>query len=351
MKPSNNVTFKDGPFSRYALSKSDMANLIGENNYRVNQIWAYLYRNYSNESARSPLPRSILNIIDSRPEFNYALAEKAIITSDSDLTTKLLLNTRDNLLIESVLMNYGDRVSLCISSQAGCAMGCKFCATGQNGFKRHLTKAEIVEQLVHANRINQKNGRKVVSHILFMGMGEPLANFKNVVEAVAVFVNQFSVSKRNITLSTVGIPGRIEELSQLKLGITLAVSLHSLNQNVREQLIPIARQYSLDNLIRSLKSYSEKNRRISLEWTMIRGVNDSAEELQNLANLAKELKAHVNLIPLNPTPGFNEKATDLEKMKESIKYLIKKGVNATLRQTKGSQIKAACGQLAGLLAT
>ncbi|MCS5675712.1 MAG: 23S rRNA (adenine(2503)-C(2))-methyltransferase RlmN, partial [Acidimicrobiales bacterium] len=244
---------------------------------------------------------------------------------------------------ESVLMHYRDRSTVCVSSQAGCAMACSFCATGQVGFDRHLTTGEIVEQVVRAA---QRSGDRRVSNVVFMGMGEPLANFDNVWPAIERIHDDLGIGARKITVSTVGVVPGIERLSRQELPVSLAVSLHSANDRVRSRIAPINRTYPLRKLAEALHSYRRaKNRRLSFEWAMMAGVNDSETAARELAAFVRPLNAHVNLIPLNPTPGFSTPGTDLELIHWFRDLLESFGVNATIRSNRGTDIDAACGQL------
>lgn len=250
--------------------------------------------------------------------------------------------------IETVLMIYKDRATVCVSSQAGCAMACGFCATGQAGFRRHLTTGEIVEQVVRATRRARQVGRRV-SNIVFMGMGEPLANVGPVWQAATRIHDDLGLSARHITISTVGLIPGIRDFATRPLPVNLAVSLHAANDELRDELVPINKRYPIDDLVAACNDYLKvRNRRVSFEWAMIDGVNDRASDAAELAAVCRRLRpsAHVNLIPLNPTPGYPTRGSSLKRVHEFRDMLEGLGVNATVRQNRGTEIDAACGQLA-----
>jgi 23S rRNA (adenine2503-C2)-methyltransferase len=245
-------------------------------------------------------------------------------------------------------MLYRDRATVCVSSQAGCAMACGFCATGQAGFTRHLTAGEIVEQVVRATARARDSGRRV-SNIVFMGMGEPLANEGPVWAAIERFHGDLGLSARHLTVSTVGVVPGIRKLATRPLPVNLAVSLHAANDELRDELVPLNRRHPIDSLLDACADYlGAKNRRISFEWAMIDGVNDRPSDAVELAALCRRLRpsAHVNLIPLNPTPGYPTTGTPLGRVHEFRDLLESLGANATVRQNRGTDIDAACGQLA-----
>jgi 23S rRNA (adenine2503-C2)-methyltransferase len=250
--------------------------------------------------------------------------------------------------IETVLMHYRDRATVCVSTQAGCAMACGFCATGQAGFSRHLTTGEIVEQVVRAARESAKRKQRL-ANVVFMGMGEPLANEAAVWGAVERLHADIGLSARNLTISTVGIVPGIRTLANRPLPVNLAVSLHAARDSLRDELVPINKRYPLADLVQACADYLlKKNRRVSFEWAMIDGINDQPQDARELARLCKRLRpaAHVNLIPLNPTPGWPTKGTSPEGVREFARQLEDLGVNVTIRRNRGTDIDAACGQLA-----
>jgi len=243
-----------------------------------------------------------------------------------------------------VLMRYPDRVTVCVSTQAGCAMACQFCATGQAGFQRHLTQGEIVEQVAAAVRAARP---RRLSHVVFMGMGEPLANYDQVWGAVTRLHAEMGLSARHLTLSTVGIVPGIRRLAAETLPVNLAVSLHAANDALRDELVPINRRYPLGVLAEACAAYvAASGRRLSIEWAMIDGVNDREVDAAELVAFARPLGAHVNLIPLNPTPGYAVVGSPAERVRSFRERLQSLGTNATIRVTRGVEIDAACGQLA-----
>jgi 23S rRNA (adenine2503-C2)-methyltransferase len=245
-------------------------------------------------------------------------------------------------------MYYDDRATVCVSTQAGCAMACGFCATGQAGFNRHLSIGEIVEQVVRAAREAATNNRRI-DNIVFMGMGEPLANEPNVWGAVERIHGDIGISARHLTISTVGIVPGIKALTARPLPVNLAVSLHAARNELRDELVPINTRYPLEMLMDTCKEYLfEKRRRVTFEWALIDSVNDTERDARELAGLCLQLTpaAHVNLIPLNPTPGWPTVGSSPGKVAAFQRLLRDLGVNATTRKNRGTEIAAACGQLA-----
>jgi 23S rRNA (adenine2503-C2)-methyltransferase len=268
-------------------------------------------------------------------------------TSDGGETVKWLWALDDGTTIETVLMHYADRSTVCISSQAGCAMGCGFCATGQAGFDRQLRVGEIVEQVVRASRRARADGRRL-SNVVFMGMGEPLANYDATWGAVERLHADLGLSARHLTVSTVGIVPGIRRLAAEALPVNLAVSLHAADDELRDELVPINRRYPLSTLMDACSGYLlAKGRRLSFEWALIDGVNDRDRDARLLVERSRSLPlpAHVNLIPLNPTPGYAVRGTPPSRVREFRDLLREGGVNATVRRTRGTDIDAACGQL------
>jgi 23S rRNA (adenine2503-C2)-methyltransferase len=236
-----------------------------------------------------------------------ALRLKSESATKDGHTVKWLWGLSDGSQVETVLMHYPDRATVCVSSQAGCAMGCTFCATGQAGFKRHLTAGEIVEQVVVARRHAAPHR---LSNVVFMGMGEPLANYDRVWEAVGRIHADLGISARHVTISTVGVVPGIRRLAREALPVNLAVSLHAANDTLRNSLVPLNKRYPLDVLTEACRQYlTAKGRRLSFEWALIAGVNDRPGDAAELAEIARPLGAHVNLIPLNPTPGYPVRGT------------------------------------------
>lgn len=275
------------------------------------------------------------------------------VETDNGDTTKTLWRLHNGILLESVLMRYPDRATLCISSQAGCGMACPFCATGQGGLDRNLSTAEIVDQVRVAAAMMQEEGSRL-SNIVFMGMGEPLANYKRVVSAVRQITQPspegFGISQRNVTVSTVGLAPQIRMLADEGLSCTLAVSLHTPDDELRDELVPMNNRWPVSEVLDAARYYADKSgRRVSIEYALIRDINDHnfrADMLGQKLHKALGPKVHVNLIPLNPTPGSKWDASPKDRQEEFVRRVIAQGVTCTVRDTKGQEIAAACGQLA-----
>jgi len=335
------------PRSRYDLSRAELGEaLAGEPRYRTEQVWRGLYEQLADPSDLTTLPRSLRGRLDEL--LPPALALVTSRTSEAGDTIKLLWRLYDGVLVETVVMCYPDRATVCVSTQAGCAMGCGFCATGQAGFNRHLSTGEIVEQVVRAAAEARRIGRRL-SNVVFMGMGEPLANLDRVWAAVERIHADVGLSARHLTLSTVGLVPGIDRLAAAPLPVNLAVSLHAANDALRDELVPINRRYPLDALMAACARYLQaKGRRLSFEWALIDGVNDRLDDAEELAELGRSLPLapHVNLIPLNPTPGWPTRGTSPAGVRLFRDVLVARGVNATIRRNRGTDIDAACGQLA-----
>lgn len=320
--------------------------LDGEPRYRLDQLWSGLYEQLADPADITNLPKKLRARLDS--ELPTALTKVTESVNDKGDTVKFLWELDGGSRVETVLMLYPDRATVCVSSQAGCAMACGFCATGQAGFTRHLTVGEIVEQVVRASQRAAETNRRV-SNIVFMGMGEPMANLDRVWSATERIHGDIGLSARHITISTVGLIPGIRAMRDLPLPVNLAVSLHAANDQLRNELVPINKRYPIDDLLDACADYLDvKNRRVSFEWAMIDGVNDRESDAEELAELCRKLRpsAHVNLIPLNPTPGYPTKGTPLKRVYAFRDLLEKLGTNATVRQNRGTDIDAACGQLA-----
>ena len=333
--------------TRYDLDRDSFAALLaGEPRYRVDQVWDGLYTQLADPADITNLPKSLRARLAT--ELPPALELVTESVSDSGDTVKFLWQLDGGSRVETVLMLYPDRATVCVSSQAGCAMGCGFCATGQAGFTRHLTVGEIVEQVMRAAQRARLVGRRV-SNLVFMGMGEPMANLDVVWRSVERFHGDLGLSARHITISTVGVIPGIRSLKDRPLPVNLAVSLHAANDELRDELVPLNRRYPIADLIDACADYlTVRNRRISFEWAMIDGVNDRDSDARELAALCRRLSphAHVNLIPLNPTPGYPTTGTPLRRVDEFRGLLEELGANATVRRNRGTDIDAACGQLA-----
>ena len=328
---------------RYDVDRRALADLLsGEPAYRVGQVWEALYRRLAEPADMTELPTALRQRLQG--ELAPALQQLAVRTGDEGRTVKWLWQLADGASVETVLMHYGRRATVCVSSQAGCAMRCQFCATGQAGFERHLSAGEIVEQVVVAAR--QARPQRL-ANVVFMGMGEPMANFDAVWQAVERLHHDMGLSARHLTISTVGIVPGIARLTTQPLPVNLAVSLHAANDALRNELVPINRRYPLASLAQACDDYVRTTRRrLSLEWALIDAVNDAASDADELARFARPLRAHVNVIPLNPTPGYAVRGTPPAGVARFVARLRSQGITTTVRDTRGVDIDAACGQLA-----
>ena len=330
--------------SRYDLDRGDLeAFLADQPRYRIDQVWDGLYRQGRDPEAITNLPLALRSSL--AEHLPLALDEVARRTSDGGETVKWAWAVDGGHTIETVLLHYPDRSTVCVSTQAGCAMACDFCATGQAGFARHLTVGEIVEQVVRARRTA---GDRRVSNIVFMGMGEPLANYDATWGAIQRVHDDLGIGARGLTVSTVGIVPGIRRLAAESLPVNLAVSLHAANDGLRDALVPVNKRYPLADLEAACAEWQEaKGRRLSFEWAMIAGTNDRPQDADELAAIARRQRAHVNLIPLNPTPGVGTQGSSPVAVEAFRLRLREAGVNVTVRQNRGVDIDAACGQLAG----
>ncbi len=315
-----------------------------EPRYRVDQVWRGLWEQDLDLRAITTIPKAL------REKLSTELAPSVValedVQSDLGATRKWVFQMADGATVETVLMTYDDRVTVCISTQAGCAMGCTFCATGQAGFTRQLNVGEVLEQVFFAARAAAP---RRLSNVVFMGMGEPLANFPVTVEVVRRLHEYRGLSARHLTVSTVGVAPAIERLALLGLPLTLAVSLHAANDETRNELVPLNRRYPLERLRQACEKWNDTTkRRLSFEWALIDGVNDTEQAMDELSDYARPLHAHVNLIPLNPTPGYLVMGSSTQTVKDFRDGLIERGINTTVRNTRGRSIDAACGQLANV---
>lgn len=331
--------------SLFDLTRSDVASILeGQPAYRINQVWDGLYRLLLDPADITNLPKQLRATLADDQRLQPALDPLARSESDGGDTVKWLWGLAGGVRVETVLMHYRDRTTVCVSTQAGCAMACGFCATGQAGFERHLTAGEIVEQVVRAAR--EARPRRV-SNVVFMGMGEPMANYDAVWASVERLHGDLGLSARHLTLSTVGIVPGIKRLAAEALPVNLAVSLHAANDRLRNELVPINRRYPLSVLLEACQEYLDaKGRRLSFEWALIDRTNDRPRDAAELATIARSLGAHINLIPLNPTPGYQVRGTPPTRVRAFRDQLEALGANATVRRNRGTAIDAACGQLA-----
>ena len=333
--------------SRYGITQDELASLLaGHPRYRVDQIWRGLFAEFVAPSDMTNLPKDLRAEVER--VLPLALEPVTESVSDRGDTIKFLWALADGSRIETVLMLYPDRATVCVSTQAGCAMACGFCATGQAGFTRHLDHGEIVEQVIRATQRAKSMGRRV-SNVVYMGMGEPLANEEPVWQSLVRLHDDCGMSARHLTVSTVGIVPGIRKLASRPLPVNLAVSLHAANDDKRDALVPINKRYPLGELMKACDDYLDaKGRRLSFEWAMIDEVNDQPSDAVELANLcrSRHLPAHVNLIPLNPTPGYPVRGSAKSKVYAFRDQLEALGVNVTVRRNRGTDIDAVCGQLA-----
>jgi 23S rRNA (adenine2503-C2)-methyltransferase len=331
------------PVTPYDLTREELAALMpGEPAYRARQVWEGLHVRVQRPEEMTELPAALRDSLAAA--LPPALREVSTQNADGGDTTKWLWSLAGEARVETVLMRYADRVTVCVSTQAGCAMACQFCATGQAGFQRHLTSGEIVEQVAFAMRAARP---RRLSNVVFMGMGEPLANYDRVWAAIQRLHAEMGLSARHLTLSTVGLVPGIRRLAGEALPVNLAVSLHAANDRLRDELVPINRRYPLAELAAACAEYvAASGRRLSIEWALIDGVNDRPQDVEELAAFARPLAAHVNLIPLNPTPGYAVVGSSADRVRGFRSELTERGVNATIRVTRGADIDAACGQLA-----
>jgi 23S rRNA (adenine2503-C2)-methyltransferase len=317
----------------------------GERPYRVRQVLPWLYqRDAMSFDEMTDLPVGVRHSLAGA--FGLAAPAIARVAQSTDGTVKHLWRMADGELLESVLIPSQDRLTLCISSQAGCAMACVFCATGWSGYRRQLTTGEIVAQYRGARRWAREHGMGAITNIVFMGMGEPLANRAAVMPALTLLNNACQLGARRITISTVGVVPGILELAERPEQFRLAVSLHAPNEELRARLVPLERKHPLPELMAALARFEAAGgRRITFEYVMIDGVNDALEHARELGALVHGFQAHVNLIPFNPFPGTDWAPTPPERLKAFAALLAERGIAATIRTPRGRDIAAACGQL------
>ncbi|MFQ5555033.1 MAG: 23S rRNA (adenine(2503)-C(2))-methyltransferase RlmN [Acidimicrobiia bacterium] len=333
----------------YLTAPEDLSDLLPEEpRYRTDQVCRWLYRNPVLDAENmTNLPLALRKRL-SKDLWPFTVETEHV--SDAAATRKWLFRAPGGASIETVLMGYPKRATLCISSQAGCAMGCTFCATGQFGFERHLRAGEIVAQVAYAAASLRDHPMVHVpdhiTNVVFMGMGEPLANYGNVAEALRRMIDVMGMSARSITISTVGVVPGIDRLTASGRKVNLAVSLHGASDEVRSRLVPLNERYDLESIIAACRRYFDMTgRRISIEWTLIRDKNDTEDQAHRLAEVARRLRAHVNVIALNPTPLSPDQPPRAPAIRRFMTTLSNDGINATLRDTRGRDIDAACGQL------
>ena len=334
----------------YDISLPELTSLMaewGHPAYRARQIWEGLYRSLWNSPQQfSNLPSSLRVQLAEEMPFPV-LAPATTLHSSDGQTVKTLFQLHDCNAIEAVLMRYEKRNSLCISSQVGCAMGCVFCATGQMGFKRHLSSGEIVAQVIYYARHLQTEG-KAVTNVVVMGMGEPFHNYQNTMSAIDRLNDSdgFNFGARRFTLSTVGLIPSIQQFTSEKRQVNLAISLHTVDDALRTSMLPVNKRFPINELLDACREYvSVTGRRITFEWALINGLNDTPEQAHLLANKLKNLICHVNAIPLNPTKGYSGKPTSHARAMQFKSVLESSGIPCTIRIRRGIDIQAGCGQL------
>jgi len=349
-----------GVTSLYDLSYDDLKALLaswGEPAYRASQLWRWLYKRLAPDfNAMTDLPARLRQRLAAETRLHRLRPVVEQQSSDGE-TRKLLLALPDGQMIESVLMGYSRRRTACISTQAGCGMGCVFCATGQMGLLRNLSSGEIIEQVLYLERelrglspppAGEGSGERSLTNIVFMGMGEPLANYVATLAALRRLIdpNGFNFGARRITISTVGLVPAIERFSREGLQVGLAVSLHAATDALRNQIVPINRRYPLARLMAACRDYvARTGRRLTFEWALIQGVNDGPEQAEALVRLVAGLLCHVNVIPLNPTRGYPGSPSTRERVAAFRAILERAGVPCTVRVRRGIDIEAGCGQL------
>jgi len=323
-------------------------------------LWRALYRETAPENddalrLSEPVRNWIIRSFGERAWSNRVAGNVTEDVTSSDQTTrKCVLALPDGELIETVIMSFRGRFTSCVSTQAGCAMGCVFCATGQQGFRRHLTIGEMVGQIVLANRLLRATAalQTRVRNVVLMGMGEPLHNYDAVMSALDIMTDRrgLNIGPRRITLSTVGMVPGILRLAQERRPYNLAVSLHATNDKERAELVPVTRRWPLRDLMAACRTYAtQTGRKIFFEWTLIEGKNDSVDRAHQLAALLEGIDAHINLIPLNPTAGFSGIASAPRTTTQFQAALRARGIPSTVRQRRGIEMAAGCGQLVGAL--
>lgn len=329
--------------SMYIDELTEWVKKQGEPQFRAKQLYEWMHKKYAGSTDdMTNIPKKLREKINN--DGFISIVEETRQTSKSDGTIKFLFRLGDGQMIESVFMKYNYGNSICISSQAGCRMGCRFCASTIGGLVRNLTASEMLEQVYAAMRITGER----ISNIVVMGTGEPLDNYDNLIRFIKIISDEagYNISQRNITVSSCGIVPRIYDLADENLTITFALSLHAPTDIERKELMPIASRYSLAETIDACKAYFDKTgRRITFEYSLVKGKNDSIEHAEKLAGLLHGINCHVNLIPINPVRERNFEQSDNDSVQKFKLALEKKSINGTIRKSMGSDIDAACGQL------
>lgn len=327
---------------------SDWLQSQGQKGFHAKQLIEWVYRkSVLDWDKMTNLGKELRQLLQKEVRLSSLQLVKVVDSNDGE-TYKFLWKMHDGKLVESVLILSGDRRTVCVSSQVGCPAKCAFCASGKNGFYRNLRPHEIVEQVLQINAWLAEKG-EAVSHIVFMGMGEPFKNYDSVIQTINILSdpNFFNISQRRITVSTVGIVEGIKRFTQEGMKVSLVLSLHAPNQRIRQKIIPYARKYPLEEIMSAMDEYSEKTKRdVTYEYTLIEGINDHPDHAQELAHLLKGKQCTVNLIPYNPVAGLKLNRPDKKAIKNFRSVLFGCKIVNTCRYTKGDDIAAACGQLA-----
>jgi 23S rRNA (adenine2503-C2)-methyltransferase len=332
----------------YELDRAGLESLLagwGQPKFRAGQVWEWLYeRRVQSFDEMTNLPKALRERLAA--ETRLGALEMVAEQASKDGTVKRLYKLADGQLIESVLMPYDDdRRTACISTQAGCAMGCVFCATGQMGFARHLTAAEIFEQAMRYARLLEAEGERL-SNVVLMGMGEPFHNYDASVAAIRRLMDELGIGARHITVSTVGLVPQIKRFAEEGLQVRLAISLHAATDAERSALLPVNKRWPLAELMAACRAYIQQTgRRVTFEWTAIAGQNDTPEQAHALGDLLRGMLCHVNIIPLNPTGGYGGDPAAFDRINRFVATLTEYGVQATVRVRRGIDIAAGCGQL------
>lgn len=334
------------------LDKTQLQNYLttlGQPSFRWKQIWHGLYvSHFDSWQQFTNIPIELRNKL--REIFLISpLQPRDTLVSQDNSTEKILFTTNTSFPIETVLMRYEDRISICVSTQSGCPIGCKFCATGKLGLKKNLTSGEIITQILHFVRMLDEEQQRI-TNIVVMGMGEPFLNYSEVSRAIRVLtdVEGLNIGSRRITVSSIGIPEYILQFAQDFPQVNLAISLHAANDEKRNAIVPVNNKYNIASILDALIEYrSISNRRVTIEYVLIRDFNDSSADAHQLGNLLHGLLCHVNLIPLNSTAYFDGSPSPLNRIEAFQKILDSYHIPTTIRYSKGTQIQAGCGQLAG----
>ncbi len=335
----------------FGLTEKEMASelaSLGEMPFRAKQVLQWVYeKGVVDWSLMTDLSKALRESLAKNFSLDPLVLRKTVDSKDGE-TTKFLWELKDGKLVESVLIYSSDRRTVCVSSQVGCPARCAFCASGKEGLLRNLSSAEIVSQVFLIDQFLKKKNEKV-SHVVFMGMGEPMENYEEVVKAIQLLTDPkgMHLSQRRITVSTVGVVEGIMRLAKEGLKVNLVLSLHAPNQHIRKKIIPFARKYPLETILDAMRYYAEETKRdITYEYTLLAGINDAKEHAEELAGLLKGQQCTVNLIPYNPVIGLNLQRPEKDAIETFRDVLVAKGIPTTWRYTKGKDIAAACGQLA-----